>query len=184
GKACFLADTEVLQSEDIDEDCCPRCIPAVPLNYSNAQSIISHMAAHRLYDPDLKKYKQVCGLCLSTDGACRFYLKKGKGANSGYQVDFRASQGCPVMKKLKKRFKYASAAQSTENSPCTNVPRTCPLCLDKSSPAVWTYDMKEHLVVSHPTASLSTYRQLWDLTDFEKKKMEVVWDRRHEKKDK
>ncbi|THV03775.1 hypothetical protein K435DRAFT_791520 [Dendrothele bispora CBS 962.96] len=183
-KACFLADTEVLRSEDIDEDCCPRCIPAVPLNYSNAQSIISHMAAHRLYDLDLKKYKQVCGLCLSTDGACRFYLKKGKGANSGYQVDFRASQGCPVMKKLKKRFKYTSAAQSTESSPCTNVPRRCPVCLDKSSPAIWTYDMKEHLVVSHPTADLSAYRKLWELTDFEKKKMEVVWDRRHEKKEK
>ncbi|THU95320.1 hypothetical protein K435DRAFT_859640 [Dendrothele bispora CBS 962.96] len=184
GRACFLADTELLQSQDIDEDCCPRCIPAVSLNYSNAQSILNHMAAHKLFDPDLSKYKRVCGLCLSTDGACRFYLKKGKGADSGYQVDYRASQGCLVMKRLKKRFKYASAAQSTENSPCTNVPRKCPLCLDKSAPAIWTYDMKEHLLTSHPTVDISTYRHLWELTDFERKKMEVVWEKRHEKKEK
>ncbi|KAF5366439.1 hypothetical protein D9758_009795 [Tetrapyrgos nigripes] len=167
-----------LQSQDIDKDCCPRCTPPVPLNYNNAQSIINHMAAHKLYDNQLQNFKNICGLCLSTDGACRFYLRKGKGADTGFQIDWKMSQGCPVLKKLKKKFKYSTAAQSTEKSPCSDVPTKCPLCLDKTSPAPWKYDMKEHMMTAHPSANLSSYEYLWRVTNLEFQKMEVIWKNR------
>ncbi|KAE9399163.1 hypothetical protein BT96DRAFT_748707, partial [Gymnopus androsaceus JB14] len=162
------------------EDTCPRCSLAVPLEYNQPQVILTHMAAHILYDPALDQTLQPCGLCLSTTGACWFYLKKGKGADASIQIDWNASRGCPVLKKLVRRFSYKAASESTKASPCSNVPRNCPLCLDKDAPAVWLYNMRQHFLSSHPSITLLDYEHLWKHTNLEDKLMENRWDDRHQ----
>jgi hypothetical protein len=68
--------------------------------------------------------------------------------------------------------------ESTPTSPCTNVPVICPLC-PKTSPAVWKYNLKVHFKIKHPNQSLSEYSHLWEITNFEKKMVEQIWQKRN-----
>ncbi|KAE9393285.1 hypothetical protein BT96DRAFT_944025 [Gymnopus androsaceus JB14] len=67
--------------------------------------------------------------------------------------------------------------KSTQLSPCSNVPLICKLC-SIGAAAVWHYDMKYHLMNIHPTADLSQYKYLWNMSDNEKTGMKNIWKAR------
>lgn len=46
------------------------------------------------------------------------------------------------------QFSYTDAAQSTEHSLYSNVPRICPWC-PKNKPVVWTYNLPSHFHHHH-----------------------------------
>lgn len=138
----------------------------------NGQHIISHAGSHTLNDPNVNRSSEPCGLCLSPAPICRIFLRKGKGAGSGLQINCAASS-CPNLV----NFSYAKASKSTQTSPCSNVPLLCPLC-PKDAPAVWRYNMKYHLMNTHPHAPLPKYQQLWMLSNFEISEMLKIWNDR------
>lgn len=87
-----------------------------------------------------------CGFCgLSGNVACMPYLRtKGKAVS--------VESSCPYSIK----FKYAFAERGSDATPCRNVPILCTLCPTPPGtsraaplPAVWRYNMEEHLTVRH-----------------------------------
>ena len=105
---------------------------------------------------------------------CAFYLRKGRGATSAHQIDFRTSR-CP---NLINKFLYAAASTESTHSPCTNVPVVCPLCPSTSS-AVWKYNMKTHLMKTHPSIRSSDVLTAYAISDSEKVALRLWWDKRH-----
>ena len=121
GKACFLIEGSERDTIGEEGSLCTKCGPRTSLDRTNAQRIIEHMAAHILYDLTIRSHPQeYCGLCLRPSPMCAIYLKKGRGGSRGYNVDMKHSNCINLI-----RFKYAIAATSSENSPCTNVPVMC-----------------------------------------------------------
>jgi hypothetical protein len=57
----------------------------------------------------------------------------------------------------------ANASKCTEKSPCTNIPIQCPLC-PKVSDAMWKYNMGAHIHISHPSANLMNYEELYSIS--------------------
>ncbi|EJD42454.1 hypothetical protein AURDEDRAFT_26870, partial [Auricularia subglabra TFB-10046 SS5] len=174
---CFACEKEGRDTADtLGERFCPRCDPPVELDWNDAPRILEHMACHQLFDRGVDKSQQVCGYCLRPAPLCLFYLRKGKGADSGHQVDFRRgkSRGC----ERARPFKYAFAAKSTAHSPCSNVPIICPRCPD-TQPAVWKYNFLEHLRQAHPTAAPEDYKELYELSTSEVEALRSVWTARH-----
>ncbi|KAJ6565193.1 hypothetical protein DFH09DRAFT_1474606 [Mycena vulgaris] len=100
---------------------------------------------------------------------CRFVLKN----KDGVAVNFTASHGCP---NFVKKFHYGVAEKSTNRSPCSNVPLQCPAC-ERKEPAVWRYNLKYHLLDSHPSISPSKYKHLWELSESETASMRSVWEK-------
>lgn len=94
---------------------------------------------------------------------------KGKGAKASHRVD--RAIGCTRAL----NFSYKPASSSSDKAPCSNVPLPCPLCPEKSSPAVWRYNLEAHLRKVHSAAAVERYRSMWELLDAEKKGMERVW---------
>ncbi|KAF8954984.1 hypothetical protein BDZ97DRAFT_1675447, partial [Flammula alnicola] len=74
-----------------------------------------------------------CRLCLCSSSNCQIFL--AHGASGKMKVNTHHSSGCRNWQV----FYYTVAAESTSTSPCSNVPVTCPICLNKQSPAVWKY---------------------------------------------
>lgn len=149
------------------------CSPAVILNLSQNQRILEHAAAHVLHDPKVERTTEPCGLCLHPAPLCQFFLKKGKGAKRTLKID--KSMGCPI----KPSFSYGVASESSASSPCSNVPIACPLCPEKDVPAIWKYNMKDHIRKVHNAATLSNHEYLWKLSDFEIMEMKNIWAKRH-----
>ena len=129
------------------------------------------MGAHILFDSKVDTGLEPCGLCLRPT-QCMFYLKKGKGAQNGQQINYKNSQ-CPNMVRLT----YSIAEKSTTASPCSNVPIKCPWCAD-AAPAVWRYNMKDHIQGKHPYIRLPDYESLWKITSTERQAMRKKWDDR------
>ncbi|KAG6893783.1 hypothetical protein C0992_008645, partial [Termitomyces sp. T32_za158] len=73
---------------------------------------------------------------------------------------------CPGLRK----FSIKKASEFTIHSPCTNHPLQCPLCSKKNTPAVWKFNLEQHLVAKHPKADLSlpVYKQFYDLKEEER----------------
>jgi hypothetical protein len=176
GKACFVC------QEDEATDCpgniryetsdCSTCGPRVQVNRSNGQRILEHMGAHILFDSTIGNHSQeLCGLCLRPSPMCRLNLKKGRGATAGYNIDINSSSCINLV-----RFNCATAARSSDASPCSNVPIICPLCPAKS-PAVWTYNLRTHFRERHklPDAQFPLKVQL---SESEKYGMRRIWDAR------
>jgi len=152
---------------------CPACGPDVTLDLSQGQRVLEHLGAHILHDPKVERLVERCGLCLRPSPICEYYLKKGKGARASTKIDQGKSRGCTT----KLNFSYGVAAESTSSSPCSNVPRCCPLC-PKSSPAIWRYSFKSHFQNTHNNADLSKYAYLWELSNFEVTEMKKIWGKR------
>lgn len=161
--------------EDDGPNTCPSCSPSVPLNSSQGQCVLSHIGSHILHDIGVDRASEPCGLCLRPAPMCLFYLKKGKGANASLKIDFTKSRGCPNMLK----YSYSVASKSTASSPCSNIPLPCPLC-PNSDPAVWRYNMEEHICRVHPMALRTKYQSLWMLTRSEKELMKEIWTNRED----
>uniref|UniRef100_A0A8H7XJQ8 Zinc finger PHD-type domain-containing protein n=1 Tax=Psilocybe cubensis TaxID=181762 RepID=A0A8H7XJQ8_PSICU len=164
GKACFSASFGLKEALN----CCPMCEP--PFNFAGkgGPRILEHIGSHILHDPLINRDDEPCGLCLRPSPQCVFFLKKGTGGN--IKINTQASLSCPNVI----YYKYAVAEKSTSSSPCSNVPIYCPIC-PKTSPAVWRYNLKYHMIKTHPSASLARHSHLWDLSSFEKSQMKNIW---------
>lgn len=113
-----------------------------------------------------------CQSSVSSRGGllCHFVLKK---TGDGVSFNLNASHGCP---NFVKRFNYGSAEKSSKKSPCSNVPLRCPEC-DSKAPAVWRYNLKYHLMRTHPGVSVGRYKHLWELDCSEVDSMRTVWQK-------
>ena len=100
---------------------------------------------------------------------CQIYVKKGHGVKGRYSVDQKKSN-CPNMV----RFNYGNAATSSEASPCSNVPVTCPLC-PTGSPSVWTYSLHTHFRECHRLTSIAHFPSRIHLSQSEKDSMQCIW---------
>lgn len=142
---------------------CLRC-PMIDLKKLSVPMCIRHVAAHLLHDRFLKDADNPCGFCLRTGSSCSIRLKKnGRG---DLQIDLAASR-CPNIGKLSLK----PAAEFKKKSPCTNHPMVCPLC-PKGCEAVWKYNLRTHIVSTHPTATLMLYQDLYTVTREEKAAMQ------------
>ena len=101
---------------------------------------------------------------------CQIYLTKGRGSGGKSTVD-RFKSKCPNLV----RFNYKNAAQSSEQSPCSNVPVICSLC-PAGSPAVWTYSLHPHYRERHRLDSFSHFPTQIKLSQLEEDGMKCVWN--------
>ena len=153
---------------------CPNCHPTVTFNPSLRQRILEHIGAHILHDPSIDRLSEPCGLCLRPAPLCKIFLKKMKGQTSNLAIDMKASS-CPNLVK----FSIAVAAECSDSSPCTNRPIICPYCGDsKSTPAVWSYNFKSHLLRKHPSVSSEDHKDISALTKLESEGMRRIWGNR------
>ncbi|KAJ6449136.1 hypothetical protein C8R45DRAFT_849912, partial [Mycena sanguinolenta] len=180
GRACFVCerDDENPALFPTDPHVCGHCNPSVPLDTAQPQKVIAHVGSHILHDPALDHSTEPCGLCGRPAPMCTIILKKSSSAAGALTIDMRASRGCP---NLIKRFSIGAAAKSIPTSPCSNVPMKCPAC-SKRDPAVWRYNMKEHLARRHPDVLLQKHTHLWELSSSEQAGMKLLWKKRKDKK--
>lgn len=142
------------------------------------------MAAHILFDSSIDRSHEPCGLCLRPS-TCKFYLKKRREAT---HVDMQRSSCVNLV-----RFKYSLAETSTMQSPCSNVPRDCPLCQKqgKGQTAVWSYNMRAHLKSRHGISMPEHVAQVarefslsLDISESEKQGLKAVWNSQLKKRTK
>ena len=150
---------------------CSKCGPRTSIDRSNGQRMLEHMGAHILHDSSIPSNLEVCGLCLRPAPMCTLYLKKGRGGSKGYSVDMNRSTCVNLI-----RFKYASAATSTEIAPCTNIPIHCPLCGPKQ-PAVWRYSLGAHFQMKHDLQPADFPIRVQQ-SESEKNGLEQIWKKR------
>lgn len=148
----------------MDITLCARCYPQV--DPGTGAHLIMHNSAHILFDGGLQKAVIMpCGFCLCASPACLIFLT----GVTDVQIDYKKSL-CPRISK----FSYKPASQYTPKNPCTNVPLSCPLCPHRS-PAIWRYNLKWHLELSHLESSTDEYRDLWEISEDERQGMENKW---------
>lgn len=82
---------------------------------------------------------------------------------------------CP---NLTSKFFYAVASTKSTNLPYTNVPIVCPLCLSMSS-AVWKYNIKTHLIKTHPSVWSSDVLTAHTISKSKKMALRLQWDKHH-----
>ncbi|TDL20018.1 hypothetical protein BD410DRAFT_899810 [Rickenella mellea] len=179
GKACFVCETEGVAHKDASDNCCKLC-PNVRLSDLSGPKRIEHMAAHILHDERLRDAKNPCSLCLSTGDTCAIFLIESKKRTS---VNERTSR-CPNLYKIR----LSSAGRSTQSgkSTCSNIPIRCNLCLQPRSPAVWKYNLRQHILDAHPGADVNNYTHQFTLEEREITFMKSVFlkkPRRSRKKD-
>ncbi|TFK65680.1 hypothetical protein BDN72DRAFT_962369, partial [Pluteus cervinus] len=153
---------------------CPLC--TFNLDLAQGQRVLEHIGAHILFDARVDRALDPCGPCLLPAAACRYFLKKGKGAKAGLKIDTDLSHGCIL---IKCKFSYRVAAKSSPSSPSSNIPLACPIC-PKAAPAVWRYNLKRHLRTVHPLVGPKgeTYHDLYKLDPSESEGMKNIWVRR------
>lgn len=134
------------------------------------------MGMHILHDSTIKNTSNPCGFCLAPGPLCCVRLKKGKGRKATIQIDEKNSrcQGKNLVK-----LSISSFEKSSSKSPCTNVPVTCPLC-PSNSDAIWKYNLHDHISSVHPTANLTEYESLYQIsqTEITALKAEYIKERR------
>lgn len=128
------------------------------------------MGSHILRDPVCKGTTKICGLCLGTGSSCEIYLKTSR--KHGPQIDMDRSR-CRNLYKISLK----KAAKSTQHSPCTNAPMSCPLCPPKTA-AVWKYNLEEHIIDAHLGADPKLYELLYSISTSEEVLMKGVWNKR------
>jgi hypothetical protein len=151
---------------------CSICGARSQLEKSNPQRVLEHMAAHILYDAGINQTHELCGLCLRPSPMCQIFLKKGRGAAAGYSMDLNKSICINLT-----RFRYTLAEQSSEASPCTNVPKICPLC-PKDNPAIWTYNLDSHFRSLHKLTSPNHFPVQFHISASEKEALKKIWESR------
>ncbi|THU80279.1 hypothetical protein K435DRAFT_695989, partial [Dendrothele bispora CBS 962.96] len=151
------------------------CGPDAIIDTSNYQRILEHMAAHILFDlVRLQPTTEPCGLCLCPAPQCQMVLRNIRGADRGQSIDHQRSS-CPNLKQ-DQRSSYARAAESTEASPCSNVPLPCPLC----NRIIWHYNLALHFQNSHNLRSPQEYPKNYGadiISEAEKSKMRLIWEK-------
>ena len=50
---------------------------------------------------------------------------------------------------------------------------TCPLC-PSNSPAIWKYNLRQHIQTVHPTANVNLYQQNFQISDAERVLLKAV----------
>ncbi|KAJ7906531.1 hypothetical protein B0H13DRAFT_2333370 [Mycena leptocephala] len=143
GFACFVCNKDgssLLQEEGL----CTLC-PKATLSVKSAYKLVEHMAIHILFDrnPPLDRNLNLCGFCLGTN--CSIVLVKSKGGDGAIRIDMKKSR-CPNLANLG----LVTAAKSTDRSPCTQRPFTCPVspCAD----TVWKYKHQYELAEGEEVA--------------------------------
>jgi hypothetical protein len=134
--------------------------------------VLEHMAAHILHDGNIDRSHEPCGLCLRPAPICVIYLRSTRGAPGAVSVDMKRSTCLNLV-----RFSYADASRSSENSPCSNVPRLCPLC-PNDKPAVWTYNFPSHFRARHNLTNQNHFPCNYPLSMSEKDGLKVIWEGR------
>ncbi len=127
------------------------------------------MGAHILYDKNIDRSVEPCGLRLRPSPMCIFYLKRSFGMVSDIQVD-QTKSVCVN----KVSFKYKIAVTSTSTSPCSNAPVICPECPLKA-PAVWKYNMPSHMEKKHPHALQNALGEEWAISDLQMNLMKIIY---------
>lgn len=102
-----------------------------------------------------------CGTCgkSTSTGSCAVTITKGRGGSS------KVASSCPEFSGIS----YASALKGSTTTPCTNVPIICELCVQPTNskliPAVWRYNLAEHVQIEHPghTQSFHFSPKFWEL---------------------
>jgi len=153
---------------------CPNCHPIITFNPLHGQRVVEHIGAHILHDSSVDRLSELCGLCLRPAPLCKIVLKRGKGKTGKHAIDVKASS-CPNLLK----FSIAITAVCSVSSPCTNRPILCPHCDDsESSPVVWSYNFRVHLIRKHPSIPLEYHSNVTTLTKLKKEGMRGIWQRR------
>jgi hypothetical protein len=174
--ACFVCDEKQTSYANANGQApgdCSRCGPSVVLNWKNGQRVLEHMASHILYDGFLDSSEECCGLCLRPAPMCQLYLRKPRGTSANVSVDYKKSSCVNLI-----HFNYATASTSSEASPCSNVPISCPLCPD-GSPAVWKYSLYAHFRGRHRQKSHAHFPIKVSLSQSEKDGMRNIWHSRY-----
>jgi hypothetical protein len=174
GKACFMIEHASPDTPFIDHIgmTCPNCQPIVTFNPSLRQRVVEHISAHILHDPSVDRLSEPCGLCLRPAPLCKIVLKKAKGRSGNLAIDMKTSS-CPNLVK----FSITVATECSDLSPCTNRLIVCPHCNDsESSPVVWSYNFRSHLLHKYARISLDNHSDILLLTKFEKEGMRRVWE--------
>ncbi|KAF8876188.1 hypothetical protein CPB85DRAFT_1235691, partial [Mucidula mucida] len=180
GKACFACETTAPRHHTGGIIYCPFCTKTpIPLDLSKPPSVLNHIGAH-LLNKSLDGER--CGLCGSLAPQCSFYLTKGPNP----QVDRDQTTGCVVFDLLETcGFRYAAAAESKPNNPCSNVPIPCQICvrnnISKKAPAIWKYNAREHYQKKHANVDLRLYEADWTRTSAEKKAMKDKYTERYKR---
>ena len=107
---------------------------------------------------------------------CILFME-GQGTGPTLQIDLCTSR-CP---NLVGKFLYTAASMEWTNSPCTNVPVTCPLCPSMSE-SVWKYNMRTHLMKNHPSVCDTDILKDYTVSRSEKAALKSWWDKCHKVK--
>ncbi|KAG6834209.1 hypothetical protein H0H93_011160 [Arthromyces matolae] len=157
--ACFACEYDDglgdISREDTQLSC--RHCPKFSLHSISAPELIKHNSAHILHDLRYKDAESPCALCLSSD-CCIYLISRGKIMS----IDMDRSR-CPRLRK----FALKTASEFSENSPCTNHPILCPHCPKKGAPAIWKYNLRQHLLKAHPTSNPDIYNDLYGISEEE-----------------
>ncbi|KAJ6449855.1 hypothetical protein C8R45DRAFT_1128561 [Mycena sanguinolenta] len=122
----------------------------------------------------LKQQEGLCPHCpdvsLKASSHSRAYGNphaKRKGKDGTNKIDLDHSR-CPNVGNLG----LAHAGTYSERRPCTNVPDYCPIpgCAD----VVWKYNLKSHIVKTHPTANILSYKSYCDIDPKERQGLKVI----------
>jgi len=169
----LITDTDVIENVTGKLECL-KCHPTVTFNPLHRQRFVEHISSHILYDKTVDCSLEPCGLCLSPAPLCKFVLTNGKGRAGNVAIDMNASSCLNLIK-----ISISVVAKCSDASPCTNHPMHCPYC-PHSSLAVWSYNLRQHLLRHHPTVSLNKHNSILTLSKLEWDRMKCIWDQRHE----
>jgi hypothetical protein len=173
GAICFICEDNTSSRGAVQtQHRCSLC-PSLPLTVKPPGKLIEHIATHVLHDPVVKARYCPCGFCGGSGDSCVVYIAKGKGSQGAHYVDVSKSR-CKNGNVVK--LSLAAGEKSTMSSPCTNVPLACPLC-PSMAPAIWKYNLAEHISHVHPTADASSddYKSLYAVGPFEVSALKVLW---------
>lgn len=175
GKVCFACKASGDDLDDMSGSsvACTLCSPQFEYTAKLGQRVVEHIGAHILFDSAISREDEPCGFCLRPSSICRIFLSS---AGSGkFKINRATSTGCLNMQNIR----YSVAAASKPTAPCSNVPLLCPLC-PKGMPAVWRYNIQNHIRSKHEGAQLAKFAHLWTLGRLETIEMARFWKERHD----
>ena len=173
GKVCFICESNSSTHQPMDDNtssACSICGAQTQLEKSTPQQVLEHMAAHILFDTTLNHSHELCSLCMCPSPMCSIFVKKGHGTTAGSVVDIEWS----TCINLAGHFTYATTSCSSDTSPCSNVPKICPLC-PVGNPAVWSYNLNP-LHSQHNLTSPTHFPIQIVLLTSEKESLKKRWD--------